>query len=91
MLLIYTHQITNRVKYTFNVIFKSILGIEYELTTNADSFKQFEGAKLSYTQQPVGDELFFQNENLLFETGIQASPYLTPSPSPVGEGRGEAG
>ncbi len=71
MLLIYTHQVTNRVKYTFNLIFKSVLGIDCELTTNADSFKQFEGAKISYTKKPVGDELFFQSNNLLFETGIK--------------------
>lgn len=76
MLLIYTHRITNRIRYTFSVLFKSILGIDYELTTNAESFKQFEGAKISYTEKPVGDdELFFQSSDLLFETG--ASP-LTP-------------
>jgi len=75
MLLIYTHQITNRIRYTFNVLFKSILGIDYELTTNADSFKQFEGAKISYTEKPVGDdELCFRSSDLLFESKINASP-----------------
>jgi hypothetical protein len=86
MLLIYTHQVTNRVKYTFNVIFKSILAIEYELTTDKDSFKQFEGAKISYSHQSIGDELFFQSENLLFETGASAG--LTP---PLSHGRGAGG
>src|ERR1035437_2219534 len=70
MLLIYTHQVTHRIKYTFNLIFKSILGIEYELTTNPDSFKQFKGAKISYTHKNIEDELFFQSNNLLFETRI---------------------
>src|ERR1035437_3460104 len=80
MLLIYTHQVTNRVKYTFNLILKSILGIDYELTTNADSFKQFEGAKISYTKKPIGDELFFQSSNLLFETEIKKETPTIPFP-----------
>ena len=75
MLLIYTHQVTNRIRYTFNVIFKYVLGIDYELTTSTDSFKQLEGAKISYTHTPIGNELFFESGDLLFETGT--SP-LTP-------------
>lgn len=71
MLLLYTQQITNRVKYTFNLIFKTVLGVDCEITSDENSFKQFEGAKISYTQKPVGDELFFQSGNLLFETEIK--------------------
>ncbi|MBI4946764.1 MAG: polysaccharide deacetylase family protein [Bacteroidetes bacterium] len=56
------------------MIFKSILGIDYEITTNRDSFKQFEGAKISYTQKQIENELFLQSETLLFEEGIQTSP-----------------
>lgn len=74
MLLIYTHQVTNRVKYTFNVIFKSVLGIEYKITSDIDTFRKFEGAKISYTQKPIANEPFFQSENLLFETGIHTIP-----------------
>jgi len=70
MLLIYTPRVTNRIKYTFNLIFKSILGIEYELTTDPDSFKLFEGAKISYSFKNITDELFFQSSSLLFDTGI---------------------
>ena len=75
MLLIYTHQITNRVKYTFNVIIKSILGIEIEIITDAEKFRSYQGAKLSYGEQPLGDELFFRSLGLLFEEGITP---LTP-------------
>jgi len=70
MLLIYTHKITHRNKYIFNLIFKDILGIDFALTSDADEFKKHGSAKLSYTNNPLEDELFFISRNLLFETGI---------------------
>lgn len=70
MLLIYTHEITHRNKYIFNLIFKDILGIDFTLTTNTDALKSFEGAKISYTNNVIADELFIASRNLLFEKGI---------------------
>ncbi|MBL0330394.1 MAG: polysaccharide deacetylase family protein [Bacteroidetes bacterium] len=70
MLLVYTHKITHRNKYIFNLFFKDTLGIDFVLTTDIEQFKAAEGAKLSYTNNPVADELFFTSRNLLFETGI---------------------
>ena len=70
MLLIYTHKITSRNKYIFNLIFKDILGIDIKLTIDVEYLKKHEGPKLSYTNAPLGDELFFISRGLLFETGI---------------------
>ncbi len=70
MLLIYTHKITHRNRYVFNLVFKDILGVDFELTSNVDDFKNSNGYKISYTQNPLCDELFFASRNLLFETGI---------------------
>jgi len=70
MLLVYTHKITHRNKYIFNLIFKDILGIDFNLTDDIDEFKKQNGAKLSYTNNPLCDELFFTCRNLLFETGV---------------------
>ena len=70
MLLVYTHKITHRNKYIFNLILKDILGLDFTLTTDIELFKKEEGAKLSYTNNPVSDELFFISRQLLFETGI---------------------
>jgi hypothetical protein len=70
VLLIYTHKITSRNKYILNLLFKDILGADIQLTSDAEKFKMHNGAKLSYTHTPVGDELFFISRNLLFETGI---------------------
>ncbi|MBI3501130.1 MAG: polysaccharide deacetylase family protein [Bacteroidetes bacterium] len=71
MLLLYTHQITSRIRYTFNLIFKTVLEIEFEITTDAEKFKTYDEAKISYTKKPIADELFFQSEDLLFENGIR--------------------
>lgn len=70
MLLIYTHKITHRVKYILNLVFTDVLGVVFELTTDADFFKKHNGPKLSYTINPVCDELFFTSRSLLFEHGI---------------------
>jgi hypothetical protein len=70
MLCIYTHKITHRNKYVFNLIFKDILGIDFKLTSDQEEFKAHTEAKLSYTNHAVADELFFCARTLLFETGI---------------------
>ena len=70
MLLVYTHKITHRNKYIFNLLFKDILGINFMLTSDLELFKASTEEKISYTNNPVGDELFFVSRNLLFETGI---------------------
>lgn len=70
MLLVYTHKITHRNKYIFNLLLKDMLGINFMLTSDIGLFKAHTEEKISYTNNPVGDELFFVSRNLLFETGI---------------------
>jgi hypothetical protein len=70
MVLIYTHKITSRSKYTFKLYFKEIIGIDFELTTDLDIFKKFVGIKINYSKYKVEDEIFFYATDLLFETGI---------------------
>ncbi len=69
-MLIYTHRITNRLEYIFKQVFSEMLGVSYTLTTDEEAFAASELPKISYAYNPVGDELFFQAKNLLFETGI---------------------
>ncbi len=70
MVLIYTEKITNRIKYTFNLIFKDVLNVDIRITSDPEDFKSAEGVKLSYGKNPVGDELFFAAGTLLLERGI---------------------
>jgi hypothetical protein len=70
-ILIYTHKITPRVKYTFNLVLKDCLGLSFSLTNNIDDFKQYEGNKLSYTNQDVESSFHIASHSLLFESGIK--------------------
>ena len=70
MLLIYTHKVTHRNKYIFNLIFKDILSIDFKMTSDVEEFKKHDDAKLSYTNNAIADEVFFISRNLLFENGI---------------------
>jgi hypothetical protein len=78
-LLIYTHRITSRSKYTFKLIFGEILGIEFSVTTIKEDFKSYNGPKFTYCSKPIADEIFFCATELLFETGIVVQePALIP-------------
>lgn len=70
MLLVFTHKITHRNKYIFNLLFKDILGLDFLLTESEEELKKTTHPKISYTFNPLSDEIFFASRNLLFETGI---------------------
>lgn len=81
MLLVLTPQITNRLRYIFNLMFFDLLGLEPVFTTSHDEFTAFSGAKLSYGVNVSDSELFFASNRLLFETGISACEINCFSPS----------
>lgn len=70
MLLIYTHKITPRFSYTMKHIFTRILGIDVTFTTKVEDFIKHAGPKITYTKQPLQNEFFIRNNDLLFEQGI---------------------
>ena len=70
MLLVYTHKITPRLKYTFKHICKRILGLEVKFTSKVEDFIAHDSLKMSYTKQPLSNELFVRSHSLLFEQGF---------------------
>jgi hypothetical protein len=50
--------------------FAELLGLHYKITDNEQEFRAYQGPRLSYTQQQLSDELFFNSRSLLFEAGI---------------------
>ncbi|APY08987.1 hypothetical protein BWZ20_12070 [Winogradskyella sp. J14-2] len=70
MLLVYTHKITPRLKFTFKHICKRILGLDVKFTSKIEDFIAHDSLKMSYTKQPLSNELFVRCHNLLFENGI---------------------
>jgi len=70
MILVYTHKITPRVRYTFKHIFTRVLSVEVDFTSKVEKFVAHNGPKMSYTTIPLGKEFFVKSTNLLFEQGI---------------------
>ncbi len=69
-LLIYTKEVTPRLRYVFKHIFTRVLGLEMGFTSEIESFVAHDGPKLSYTQKQLGNELHFGSVELLFEQGV---------------------
>ena len=70
MLLIYTHKISSRFRYTMKHIFTRILGVEIIFTTKVEDFIKHNGPKITYTRQPLQNEFFIRSNDLLFQVGI---------------------
>jgi hypothetical protein len=52
------------------LIFSTILKTPFKLTHDRQEFSDYTGAKISYGMQPMGNELFIQMRDLVFEHGI---------------------
>lgn len=70
MLLVYSHKITPRLKYTFKQICTRILGIPVSFTTTIEAFIAHDSLKMSYARQPLSNEIFIRSHELLFEEGL---------------------
>lgn len=70
MLLIYTQKVTPRIVYVFKHIFTNILGVSIKFTSKIEEFIAYDGVKLSYGKQGLGNEFFIQKAGLLMEQGF---------------------
>ncbi len=70
-LTIFAPSITNRIRYTFDLVFQEHLGLKYKIVDDADTFRSTKTAKFSYAEEPVGDEMFICCAPLLFEMGLK--------------------
>ncbi len=73
MVLIYVPTVNSRLRYIFNVLLKQLWGIYFEFTSDISRFQAYEGPRFSYTEKPLGKELFFASHKLLFEKNMQAT------------------
>ncbi|MBL30865.1 MAG: hypothetical protein CMC81_06480 [Flavobacteriaceae bacterium] len=77
MLFVYTPKITPRLGYIFRHIFFRMLDIKIKMTSSIEEFVSHNGPKISYSDKPLGNELFFYRSKILVDTGIQdISPEL---------------
>jgi len=70
-MLIYAPNLTNRLRYTMDLVIRDLVGIDYELTNDADRFGFYTKPKFNYSTKPFGEELFFYATDLLFEKKIR--------------------
>ena len=71
MLLVYCKKVTNRAGYVFNLIFKTILGTDFEITSDEDFFANHEAPKVCYNDTKILDDcVFIKSKQLLFEHSI---------------------
>lgn len=70
-ILVYTPHINTRVRYTLQLVFCDILGLELELTNNKEEFLKYEQLKLSYSYKKLENEFLIVPSGLLNQTGIE--------------------
>ena len=71
MLLVYLHKNSNRFSYVADFIFKDLCGFEVEHTHDTEKFNSYQGAKLSYADAALQNEINITPNTLLFEKGIK--------------------
>ena len=69
-MLVHVPKITDRVHYTIDLMLKCLLGLDFELTADAEKFMACEGPKLCYGKERIGEAPFQKAVNLLFERHI---------------------
>ncbi|MFW5886539.1 MAG: polysaccharide deacetylase family protein [Bacteroidota bacterium] len=70
MVLIFSENITNRLLYTLNVLFKNVLGVDYEITGEEDFYASSNLPKINYSTERKNQGLFIKPIGLLQEKGI---------------------
>ncbi|CAH8291961.1 hypothetical protein EV196_10719 [Mariniflexile fucanivorans] len=70
MLLVYTHNITPRLKYVFKHVCTRVLGFEVSFTTKVEEFIAHDSLKISYTKQQLSNEFFIKSHEILYDQGL---------------------
>ncbi|MBQ6771917.1 MAG: polysaccharide deacetylase family protein [Bacteroidales bacterium] len=69
-MLVHVPRITDRVLYTFDLLLKQSLGLDYALTADVERYGAYEGPKMNYGPLRLCDAPFQKAVNLLFERHI---------------------
>ena len=73
MLLLYSSQISARLQYIAGTLLRDINGIEVVFTNNEDEFRNYDGAKINYSDHFITEEEFsiIPASDILFEQNIK--------------------
>jgi len=70
-LLIYTPKITNRLRYTFELVFNELLGVDFKLISNFEEFGTIDQPKINYGDKQLKKVPYIKAVDLLFERNIK--------------------
>ncbi len=70
MVLIYTENISNRLKYAVHVIFHTVLGIQANITCNKKEFEESDQVKINYSNDEINRAVNICPNSIISETGI---------------------
>jgi len=70
-ILIHTKQITNRIRYTFELVFNDLLGVDFEIITNFQEFETIDKPKLNYGHEQIKMVPYIKATDLLFERKVK--------------------
>lgn len=69
-ILIYSPEITRRIRYVFDFILNEFSGFETEYTTDKEQLKFSETRYINYSKEKISDEIHFPSDDFMFETEI---------------------
>jgi len=69
-ILIYSEKKTKRLEYIFRLFMKDLIGWDFEITTEEESFKTYDGPKFSYHNKSIAKSTLLCRKDLLFETHL---------------------
>ena len=69
-LIIFVSKITPRIEFTFEFIFRTILGLDYSLTSKQEEFLQSPKFKLNYSETNFTSGLFLKSHPLLYSKNL---------------------
>lgn len=70
MLLIFVPKLTNRIGYTLKVLFRTVLHVDFEITSSMAMFENHAGPRLCYGSQRVCDSVWVKSVDLLLQTNV---------------------
>src|SRR5205085_8444766 len=71
MVLIYVDKTSPRLQYICSFIFKELIKAPYAITSHLDSFRNFDGIKINYSEETISDCFSIPNNGFLYELGIR--------------------
>ena len=69
-MLIYVAEVTPRMAYVFQHIFKNEFDLEYSFTTDKSAFENYSSPKINYSEDRISDELFINAHPFLFNKSL---------------------